>query len=103
MTLIVLVVVVILVGFIVSLLLRERQFRTHGRRIRVRLDDVRRVGTGDADTVTVRYRASWVDGGRTTVIEGRETIPAKRLRQVQAGRRVHVFYRADGRARLDLG
>ncbi|UYO96907.1 hypothetical protein OED01_15090 [Microbacterium sp. M28] len=103
MTLVVLIVVVILVGFIVSLFIRDRQFRKHGRRIKVRLDDVRHVGTSETGAVTVRYRASWAEDGRTKLIEGRETIPAKRLRQMQVGRSVYVFYLGDGRAQLDLG
>lgn len=103
MTLVVLLVVVILVGFVVSLFIRNRQFRTHGRRIRVRLDEVRHIGTSETGAVTVQYRASWVEDGRRKIVEGQETIPANRLRQMREGRKVGVFYLGDGQAQLDLG
>ena len=91
------------VMFVVSLFVRDRQFRKHGRRVRVRLDEVRHVGSSETGAVTVRYRASWSEDGLLKVVEGRETIPAKRLRQMREGATVGIFYLGDGKAQLDLG
>lgn len=98
-----LVILLIVLAFIVALFMRDRQFRKHGRRVRVRLDEVRHMGTSETGAVTVRYRASWMEGGMLKLVDGRETIPAKRLRQMREGATVNIFYLGDGRAQLDLG
>ncbi|WP_406247492.1 hypothetical protein ACI7YT_17915 [Microbacterium sp. M] len=91
------------IGFVVSLFVRDRRFRTHGRRVRVRLEEVRHVGTSETGSVTVRYRASWREDGVLKIVDGRETIPAKRLRQMREGATVDILYLGDGKAQLDLG
>lgn len=98
-----LVILLIALALIVSLFVRDHQFRKHGRRVRVRLDEVRHVGTSETGAVTVRYRASWMEDGVLKLVEGRETIPVKRLRQMREGAKVDIFYLRDGRAQLDLG
>lgn len=58
------------IGFVVSLFVRDRQFRKHGRRVRVRLEEVRHVGTSETGSVTVRYRASWREDGGGHLLSG---------------------------------
>ncbi|MEU8668154.1 hypothetical protein AB0C71_14780 [Streptomyces anulatus] len=83
------------IGYIASLFVRDHKIDTRGRDIRVLVEDVRHVGTNDSGSVTIKYRLSWNEGGEARYVEGRETLPARRLPQVRKGCEVDIRYLDD--------
>ncbi|MFF8503991.1 DUF3592 domain-containing protein [Streptomyces anulatus] len=84
-----------MIGYIASLFVRDHKIATRGRDIRALVEDVRHVATSDSGSVTVKYRLSWIEGGEARHVEGRETIPARRLPQVRKGSEVDIRYLDD--------
>lgn len=85
------------IGYIARLFVRDHRIDTQGRDIRVLVEDVRHVGTNDSGSVTIKYRLSWNEGGEARYVEGRETLPARRVPQVRKGCEVVIRYVDDDR------
>ncbi|WP_307360721.1 hypothetical protein [Microbacterium murale] len=88
--------------YLVHLFRRDHRIRTRGRRVRARVEDVRHVTSADTGAVTIRYRLSWIENGVTKRVEGRETILAKRVAEVQRGREVDIIYVDDDHIQFEF-
>ncbi|MFF2008106.1 hypothetical protein ACFVWY_03390 [Streptomyces sp. NPDC058195] len=83
------------IGYLVSLFKRDHDIRWNGRDVRALVEDVRHIGTNDAGSFDITYRLSWQEDGEKKMVEGRDTIPARRFPQLRAGSEVAITYLDD--------
>ncbi|WP_327711322.1 hypothetical protein OG912_24955 [Streptomyces sp. NBC_00464] len=98
MKLAVIVSVILVVGAIVGigrLFVRDHKIETHGRDIKAQVEDIRHVGTNDGGSFEIAYRLSWREGDARRTVDGRDTVLASRMPQLQKGCEVDIKYLDD--------